>query len=113
VAWRETPAGFPDCAGKANFWQWDVTVAETAGVPVTLTRGVTIAEGQVLSTTALNVSIPARGSVTRSPYQCWQLGSVGHAAQTTYSGTDANGREVFGDEPHHHACETPVIGAAT
>ena len=100
VAWGRTPDGFPDCAGKPNFWQWEVTITETAGVPVTLTRGVTIADGQVLSTGTLSESIPARGSVTRRPYQCWTLGSVGHIAQTTYVGTDANGNEVSITSPN-------------
>ena len=101
AAWGQTPAGFSaDCAGKPNFWQWEVTITETAGVPVTLTRGVTIADGQVLSTTTLSESIPARGSVTRRPYQCWILGSIGHVAQTAYSGTDANGHDVSVTSPN-------------
>lgn len=98
VAAGPTPATGFDCAGKPNFWQWEVTITETAGVPVTLTRGVTLADGQVLSTNTLSETIPARGSVTRRPFQCWAQGN-GHAAQSTYSGTDANGHEVSVTSP--------------
>ena len=99
VPWGRTPAGFEaNCAGRSNFWQLEVTIRETAGVPVTLTRGITIGDGQILSTTTLNESIPARGSVTRRPFQCWPSSSA-HVGQWTYTGTDANGHAVSVTSP--------------
>jgi hypothetical protein len=99
VTGGSTPSGFAaECTDKPNFWQWNVTITETAGVPVTLTTGITLADGQVLSTNTLSVAIPARGSVTRSPFQCWTQGN-GHTAQVTYSGTDANGHQVTATSP--------------
>ena len=101
VPWSRTPAtGFADCtaAGRSNLWQWEVTITETAGVPVTLTRAVMLADGQVLTDGTISQSIAARGSVTRQPFQCW-TSSSGHTAQVTYSGTDANNRAVSVTSP--------------
>ena len=103
VPWSRTPAtGYPSCtaAGRSNLWQWEVTITETAGVPVTLTRAVMTADGQPFTDDQISPpqSIPARGSVTRRPFQCW-TSSSGHTAQLTYSGTDANGRAVSVTSP--------------
>jgi len=96
VSWQRTPStGFASCiaANRDNLWRWEVTITETAGVPVTLTRAIMRADGQVLQEDTISVAIPARGSVTRTPFQCWTQDS-GHVAQVSYSGTDANGNPV-------------------
>jgi len=96
VTWERTPStGFATCisANRHNLWRWTTTITETGGVPVTITRAIMRADGQVLSEDTVSIPVPARGTVTRMPFQCWTQ-NTGHVAQLTYSGTDANGNAV-------------------
>lgn len=79
------------CANRSNTWFYDQVLRETGGVAVTVTRRVDTFDGAAGSATNPNVRIAANGSTTLRTRWC-SVSSSAHTAQSTFSGTDANGK---------------------
>jgi len=79
------------CATRPNTWFYDQVLRETGGVAVTITRRVDTFDGAAGSATNPNLRIAA--SATTSVRTRWcSVSAAAHTAQTTFSGTDANGK---------------------
>jgi hypothetical protein len=79
------------CQNRPNTWFYDQVVRETGGVAVTVTERVDSFDGAVTSRTNPGLRIPANGSTTIRTRWCSSSSSA-HTAQTSFTGTDANGR---------------------
>lgn len=79
------------CATRPNTWFYDQVLKETGGVAVTVTRRVDTFDGAAGSATNPNLRIAANGSTTIRTRWC-SVSSGAHTAQSTFSGTDANGK---------------------
>ena len=79
------------CANRPNTWFYDQVLRETGGVAVTVTERVDSFDGAVTSRTNPGIRIGANGTTTIRTRWCSSLASA-HTAQTSFSGTDANGR---------------------
>jgi hypothetical protein len=79
------------CASRPNTWFYDQVLRETGGVAVTVTRRVDTFDGAAGSATNPNLRIAANGSTTIRTRWC-SVSSSAHTAQSTFSGTDANGK---------------------
>ena len=79
------------CANRPNTWFYDQLLKETGGVAVTVTRRVDTFDGAAGSATNPNLRIAANGSTSIRTRWC-SVSSSGHTAQSSFSGTDANGR---------------------
>ena len=79
------------CATRPNTWFYDQVVRETGGVAVTVTRRVDTFDGAAGTATNPNLRIAASGSTSVRTRWC-SSSSAAHTAQTTFSGTDANGK---------------------
>jgi hypothetical protein len=79
------------CATRPNTWFYDQVLRETGGVAVTITRRVDSFDGAAGSATNPNLRIAANGSTTIRTRWC-SVSSSAHTAQSTFSGTDANGK---------------------
>jgi hypothetical protein len=79
------------CASRPNTWFYDQMLRETGGVAVTITRRVDTFDGAAGSATSPNLRIAANGSTTIRTRWC-SVSSSAHTAQSTFSGTDANGK---------------------
>ena len=79
------------CANRPNTWFYDQVLRETGGVAVTVTRRVDTFDGAAGSATNPNVRIAANGSTTIRTRWC-SVASSAHTAQSSFSGTDANGK---------------------
>jgi hypothetical protein len=79
------------CRDRPNTWFYDQVLRETGGVAVTITERVDSFDGAVTGRSNPNLRIAASGSTTIRTRWCSSSAS-GHTAQTTFSGTDANGR---------------------
>lgn len=82
------------CAGSPNTWFYDQQLLEVGGTTVTLRNRVDVFDGRpVNDISGLNIVVPAYTRVSVPSRWCSQT-AVEHSAQTTFSGTDANGKEV-------------------
>ena len=81
----------PSCATRPNTWFYDQVLRESGGVAVTVTRRVDTFDGAAGSATNPNLRIAANGSTTVRTRWC-SVAATAHTAQTTFSGTDANGK---------------------
>ena len=79
------------CANRPNTWFYDQVLRETGGVAVTVTRRVDVFDGAAGSATNPNLRIATNGSTTVRTRWC-SVTSTAHTAQSTFSGTDANGK---------------------
>jgi len=79
------------CANRPNTWFYDQVLRETGGVAVTITRRVDTFDGVAGSATNPNLRIAANGSTTIRTRWC-SVSSSAHTAQSSFSGTDANGK---------------------
>ena len=79
------------CASRPNTWFYDQALRETGGVAVTVTQRVDTFDGTRNSPTNPGLKIAANGSTTVHTRWC-SSSSGAHTAQTTFSGTDANGK---------------------
>jgi hypothetical protein len=79
------------CATRPNTWFYDQVLRETGGVAVTVTRRVDTFDGAAGSATNPNLRIAANGTTTVRTRWCSVTASA-HTAQSTFSGTDANGK---------------------
>jgi len=79
------------CANRPNTWFYDQVLKETGGVAVTVTRRVDTFDGAAGSAINPNLRIAANGSTTVRTRWC-SVSASAHTAQSTFSGTDANGR---------------------
>jgi len=79
------------CATRPNTWFYDQVLRETGGVAVTITRRVDSFDGAAGSATNPNLRIAANGSTTIRTRWC-SVSSSAHTAQSTFGGTDANGK---------------------
>jgi hypothetical protein len=79
------------CASRPNTWFYDQTLKETGGVAVTVTQRVDTFDGARNSPANPNLRIAANGSTVVHTRWC-SSSSGAHTAQTTFSGTDANGK---------------------
>jgi hypothetical protein len=79
------------CATRPNTWFYNQVLKETGGVAVTVTRRVDTFDGAAGSATNPNLRIAANGSTTIATRWC-SVSSSAHTAQSTFSGTDANGK---------------------
>jgi len=85
------------CAGSKNTWFYQQTLKETGGAAVTITSRIDKFDERVVNNvTNLSMAVPANGSLTIQSRWCSSQG-VAHTAQTTFSGTDANGHAVTVD----------------
>jgi hypothetical protein len=79
------------CATRPNTWFYDQILKETGGVSVTVTRRVDTFDGAAGSATNPNLRIAANGSTTIRTRWC-SVTAAAHTAQSSFSGTDANGK---------------------
>ena len=79
------------CANRPNTWFYDQVLRETGGVAVTVTRRVDTFDGAAGSATNPNLRITPNGSTTIRTRWC-SVSASAHTAQSTFSGTDANGK---------------------
>ena len=79
------------CANRPNTWFYDQELREIGGVAVTVTRRVDTFDGVAGSATNPNLRIASNGSTTIRTRWC-SVSSSAHTAQSTFSGTDANGK---------------------
>jgi hypothetical protein len=79
------------CRDRTNTWFYDQVLREVGGVAVTVTERVDSFDGVVTSRSNPSLRIAASGSTTLRTRWCSSSASA-HTAQTTFSGTDANGR---------------------
>ena len=79
------------CANRPNTWFYDQVLRETGGVAVTVTRRVDTFDGAAGSATNPNLRIAANGSTSIRTRWC-SVSSAAHTAQSSFSGTDANGK---------------------
>jgi hypothetical protein len=87
------------CAGSKNTWFYEQILKETGGAAVTLTSRIDKFDERVVNTvTNLSLVVPANGSMSIQSRWCSAQG-VAHTAQTTFTGTDANGHSVSADGP--------------
>jgi hypothetical protein len=87
------------CAGSKNTWFYEQVARETGGAAVTFTSRIDKFDGRVVNnTTNLSLVVPANGSLTIKSRWCSSQ-AVAHTAQTSFSGTDANGHSITVDAP--------------
>jgi hypothetical protein len=79
------------CRDRPNTWFYDQVLRETGGVAITVTERVDTFDGAVTSRTNPDLRIAANGSTTLRTRWC-SSSSAAHTAQTSFRGTDANGR---------------------
>jgi hypothetical protein len=79
------------CANRPNTWFYNQALKETGGVAITITRRVDTFDGAAGSATSPNLRIAANGSSTIATRWC-SVSSSAHTAQSSFSGTDANGK---------------------
>ena len=79
------------CATRPNTWFYDQILKETGGVAVTVTRRVDTFDGAAGTATNPNLRIGANGSTTIRTRWC-SVSAAAHTAQSSFSGTDANGK---------------------
>ena len=79
------------CATRPNTWFYDQVLRETGGVAVTVTRRVDTFDGAAGSATNPNLRIAANGSTSIRTRWC-SVSASAHTAQSSFSGTDANGK---------------------
>jgi hypothetical protein len=82
------------CAGSRNTWFYDQVLLEVGGTTVTFRNRVDAFDGRPINDLSnLNVVVPAYTSITIKSRWCSSTATE-HTAQTTFAGTDANGKEV-------------------
>jgi len=81
------------CTGSTNTWFYNVTLAETAGSNVTITRIVDRVDGSTVNDFATTLTVPGRGSLNL-PYNWCFTPPIARTLQSTYTGTDSSGRSV-------------------
>ena len=79
------------CATRPNTWFYDQILKETGGVAVTVSRRVDTFDGAAGAATNPNLRIAANGSTTIRTRWC-SVSAAAHTAQSSFSGTDANGK---------------------
>jgi hypothetical protein len=79
------------CRDRTNTWFYDQVLREVGGAAVTVTERVDSFDGAVTSRSNPSLQISANASTTLRTRWCSTSGAA-HTAQTTFSGTDANGR---------------------
>jgi hypothetical protein len=79
------------CRDRPNTWFYDQVLREVGGVAVTVTERVDTFDGAIASRTSPSLRIAAKGSTTIRTRWC-SSSAAAHTAQTTFRGTDANGR---------------------
>lgn len=79
------------CRDRLNTWFYDQVLREVGGVAVTVTERVDSFDGVVTSRSNPSLRIAANGSTTIRTRWC-SSSPAAHTAQTTFTGTDANGR---------------------
>lgn len=82
--------GVASCATRPNTWFYDQVLRENGGVAVTITRRVDSFDGAAGSATNPNLRIAANATTTIPTRWC-SVSAAAHTAQSTFSGTDANG----------------------
>jgi hypothetical protein len=88
-----TIADAPGCAGVRYTWFYDQVLRETGGSTVTFTNRIDLFDDRETNNRAINVVVPANGSVTIQSRWCSSTRAV-HSSQTRWTGTDASGRSV-------------------
>ena len=86
-------ADAPGCAGVRYTWFYDQVLRETGGSTVTFTNRIDLFDDRETNNRAVNVVVPANGSVTIGSRWC-SSNKAAHSSQTRWSGTDASGRSV-------------------
>lgn len=83
----------PGCAGVRYTWFYDQILRETGGSTVTFTNRIDLFDERETNNRAVNVVVPANGSITIQSRWC-SSNRTAHSAQTRWTGTDASGRTV-------------------
>ena len=83
----------PGCAGVRYTWFYDQVLRETGGSTVTFTNRIDLFDDRETNNRAVNVVVPAGGSVTVQSRWC-SSNRAAHSSQTRWTGTDAQGRSV-------------------
>jgi hypothetical protein len=87
------------CAGVPNTWFYSQNLTESNGVAVTFTSRIDKFDERVVnSLTNQNFAVPAMGTLALQSRWCSSQ-AVAHTAQSSFSGTDANGHTVNIDGP--------------
>lgn len=79
------------CRDRPNTWFYDQVLKESGGVAITITSRVDTFDGVAGAASNPNLRIAANGTTTLRTRWC-SVSSGAHTAQTTFSGTDANGK---------------------
>jgi hypothetical protein len=79
------------CRDRTNTWFYDQVLKEVGGAAVTVTQRVDSFDGAVASRSNPSLRIAANGSITVRTRWC-SVSPSSHTAQSSFSGTDANGR---------------------
>jgi hypothetical protein len=95
VPWSGTPISTPICTGVNNTWFFSQVLTETGGVAVSLMLVKNFIDNSSTSSDApSSIRVPAGGSFNLGTRQfCFPAG-IQHTIQSTFIGTDANGRPV-------------------
>ena len=83
----------PGCANVAHTWFYDQVIRETGGSAVTLTTRIDLFDERETNNRAVNIVVPANGSVTIPTRWCSSTRAE-HSSQTRWIGTDASGRSI-------------------
>lgn len=83
----------PGCANVAYTWFYDQVLSESGGSAITLTNRIDLFDERETNNRAVNIVVPANGSMTIQTRWCSSTRSA-HSSQTRWTGTDASGRSV-------------------
>ena len=86
-------ADAPGCANVQFTWFYDQVLQETGGSAVTFTNRIDLFDDRETNNRAINVVVPANGSVTVGSRWC-SSNRAAHSSQTRWTGTDAAGRSI-------------------
>ncbi len=87
------------CAGSKNTWFYEQALRESGGVALTVTSRIDKFDDRIVNNvTGLNLAIPAMGALTLQSRWCSSQ-AVAHTAQSSFTGTDANGHTITADGP--------------
>jgi hypothetical protein len=82
------------CAALPNTWYYEHVFRETGGAEVKFTNRVDSFDGWTINTlSGLNIVVPANGELKLRSRWC-SANATDHEAQSSFSGTDANGNPV-------------------
>jgi hypothetical protein len=93
IPWSAGPGTTQTCASAPNVWRFSAVFTESAGTGVSLTSVSNVVDGVSQPALTIALSIPALGSGTLLRELCFTAATQ-HTLQSTFTGTDEEGRSV-------------------